>query len=85
MTSETDMVYRTGRAGQDGRAITLFTRNEKALAGALINVLKATNQSVPQELMKFGTTVKRKGHDAYGAFFRDTSDVKKPTKITFDD
>lgn len=77
-------IGRTGRAGQDGKAITLFTEEEKGLAGALINVLKAANQPVPEELLKFGTTVKRKAHDAYGAFYKDTSEAKKATKITFD-
>ena len=24
-----------------------------------------------EELLKFGTTVKKKGHDAYGAFYKD--------------
>ena len=64
--------------------MTLFTQNEKALSGALINVLKAASQSVPEELMKFGTTVKKKSHDSYGVFYKDTSDMKKATKITFD-
>ena len=77
-------IGRTGRAGQDGRAITFFTDVEKGLAGALINVLKAANQPVPEELMKFGTTVKKKEHGAYGAFYKDTADAKKATKITFD-
>jgi len=77
-------IGRTGRAGQDGKAITFFTDAEKPLAGALINVLKAADQPVPEELMKFGTTVKKKQHDAYGAFFKDGADMKKATKITFD-
>jgi ATP-dependent RNA helicase DBP3 len=77
-------IGRTGRAGQDGKAITLFTTNEKALSGALINVLKAANQPVPDELLKFGTTVKKKTHDAYGAFYKDVGEMKKATKITFD-
>ena len=77
-------IGRTGRAGQDGKAITLFTTNEKALSGALINVLKAANQPVPDELLKFGTTVKKKSHDAYGAFYKDVGEMKKATKITFD-
>jgi hypothetical protein len=51
----------------------------------LINVLKAANQSVPEELLKFGTTVKKRGHDAYGAFYKETDGVKTATKITFDD
>ena len=50
----------------------------------LINVLKAANQPVPDELLKFGGTVKKKAHDAYGAFYKDTADMKKATKITFD-
>ncbi|KAK7727429.1 RNA-dependent ATPase [Botryosphaeria dothidea] len=78
-------IGRTGRAGQDGKAITLFTEHDKALAGALVNVLKGANQPVPEDLMKFGTTVKKKGHEAYGAFFKDTADMKQATKITFDD
>lgn len=51
---------------------------------SLINILKAANQAVPDELMKFGTTVKRKEHDAYGAFARDVDLSKKATKIRFD-
>jgi len=50
----------------------------------LINVLKAANQPVPEELMKFGTTVKKKEHGAYGAFYKDTENSKAATKITFD-
>jgi ATP-dependent RNA helicase DBP3 len=78
------VAHRTGRAGQDGLAITFFTDNEKPLAGALINVLKGAGQPVPEDLMKFGTTVKKKAHDAYGAFYKDPADMKKATKITFD-
>jgi ATP-dependent RNA helicase DBP3 len=79
-------IGRTGRAGQTGHAITLFTQNEKGLAGALMNVLKGAGQPIPEELMKFGSTVKKKGHDAYGAFYKDVdpSTMKKATKITFD-
>jgi hypothetical protein len=50
----------------------------------LINVLKAANQPVPEELMKFGTTVKKKEHGAYGAFYKDVDPTKKATKISFD-
>ncbi len=52
---------------------------------SLINVLKAAKQDVPESLLKFGTTVKKKQHDAYGAFFKDIGTDKKATKITFDD
>ncbi|KAJ5355346.1 ATP-dependent RNA helicase dbp3 [Penicillium cataractarum] len=78
-------IGRTGRAGANGHAITLFTEQDKALSGGLINVLKAAKQDVPESLLKFGTTVKKKQHDAYGAFFKDIGTDKKATKITFDD
>jgi ATP-dependent RNA helicase DBP3 len=50
----------------------------------LINVLKAAKQPVPEELLKFGTTVKKKEHSQYGAFYKNTDGMKKATKITFD-
>ncbi|EED23609.1 ATP-dependent RNA helicase, putative [Talaromyces stipitatus ATCC 10500] len=78
-------IGRTGRAGADGHAITLFTETDKAHSGALINVLKAAKQDVPDSLFKFGTTVKKKQHDAYGAFFKNVDETKSATKITFDD
>ena len=75
---------RTGRAGQYGTAHTLFTEQEKHLAGALVNVLNGAGQPVPEELKKFGTHTKKKEHSAYGAFFKDVDLSKKPKKITFD-
>ncbi|TLS29322.1 hypothetical protein PpBr36_02150 [Pyricularia pennisetigena] len=77
-------IGRTGRAGKQGQAITLFTEHDKAHSGSLVNVLKGANQPVPDELLKFGTTVKKKAHDTYGAFFKDVDMSKKGTKITFD-
>lgn len=41
-------------------------------SGALVNVLKAAGQPVPESLLKFGTTVKKKEHSAYGAFYKET-------------
>ncbi|KAL9118242.1 MAG: hypothetical protein Q9187_005213 [Circinaria calcarea] len=78
-------IGRTGRAGAEGLAITLFTDHDKAQSGSLINVLKAAGQPVPDELLKFGTTVKKKGHDAYGAFYKETENSKAATKIKFED
>jgi ATP-dependent RNA helicase DBP3 len=49
----------------------------------LINVLKAAKQPVPDALLKFGTTVKKKQHESYGAFFKDTEGMKPATKIKF--
>ena len=77
-------IGRTGRAGQTGTAHTLFTEQEKHLAGALVNVLNGAGQPVPEELKKFGTHTKKKEHSAYGAFFKDVDLSKKPKKITFD-
>ncbi len=51
---------------------------------SLVNILKGANQPVPDELLKFGTSVKKKTHDTYGAFFKDVDMSKKGTKITFD-
>ncbi|PGH13791.1 ATP-dependent RNA helicase DBP3 [Polytolypa hystricis UAMH7299] len=78
-------IGRTGRAGAEGLAITLFTENDKALSGGLINVLRAANQEIPEDLLKFGTTVKKKQHDAYGAFFKSTGTTEVAKKIKFDD
>ncbi|RKU40828.1 RNA-dependent ATPase [Coniochaeta pulveracea] len=77
-------IGRTGRAGKTGTAITFFTEHDKARSGELINILKAANQPVPDELLKFGTTVKKKAHDVYGAHFKDVDMSLKPKKITFD-
>ncbi|KAK3375690.1 ATP-dependent RNA helicase dbp-3 [Lasiosphaeria ovina] len=77
-------IGRTGRAGKTGKAITLFTEHDKTHSGSLVNILRAAKQEVPEELLKFGGTVKKKGHDAYGAFYKDVDLSKKATKITFD-
>jgi hypothetical protein len=70
------------------RKFTIFLGKKKKKTtdfSRLINVLKAANQNVPDSLMKFGTTVKKKQHGAYGAFFKDVESTKAATKITFDD
>ncbi|TRX97041.1 hypothetical protein FHL15_001835 [Xylaria flabelliformis] len=77
-------IGRTGRAGKTGQAITLFTEHDKAHSGELVNILKAAGQPIPNELLKFGTTVKKKAHSTYGAFFKDVDMSQKGTKITFD-
>ncbi|KAH7121734.1 P-loop containing nucleoside triphosphate hydrolase protein [Dactylonectria estremocensis] len=77
-------IGRTGRAGKTGQAITFFTVQDKAHSGSLINILRGANQEVPDDLLKFGSTVKKKTHDMYGAFFKDVDPNAKSTKITFD-
>ncbi|KAJ1939556.1 hypothetical protein GGF37_004349, partial [Kickxella alabastrina] len=75
---------RTARAGKRGVAYTFFTDLDKAHSGELINMLKGANMAVPENLLKFGTTVKKKQHDSYGAFFKDVDTNAKPVKIIFD-
>ncbi|KAG0226665.1 RNA-dependent ATPase [Actinomortierella wolfii] len=78
-------IGRTGRGGSTGTAHTFFTVNEKALSGALINVLNDAGVPVPDELRKFGGTVKKKTHSIYGDHFKDLGgEVKQPTKIRFE-
>lgn len=79
-------IGRTGRGGNKGTSITLFTPHDKGHSGELINVLKAANQDVPDALMKFGTTVKKKTHSLYGNhFIANGPDAPKNEKIVFDD
>lgn len=58
---------------------------DKPRAGELINVLREAKQEVPQELLAFGTTVKKKESKLYGAHFKDVDLNAKASKITFDD
>ena len=47
-------------------------------------MLKEANQKVPEELLAFGTTVKKKESKLYGAHFKDVDFSVKSTKVTFD-
>jgi len=78
-------IGRTGRAGKDGVSHTFFTAFDKGRAGELVNVLREAKQEVPEELMKFGTHVKKKEHSLFGAHFKDVDMTKTSTKKTFDD
>ncbi|CAO2819711.1 unnamed protein product [Amaranthus hypochondriacus] len=79
-------IGRTGRAGKKGVAHTFFTKENKGLAGELVNVLREANQHIPPDLVKFGTHVKKKESKLYGAHFREiTADAPKATKIKFAD
>jgi ATP-dependent RNA helicase DBP3 len=54
-------IGRTGRAGNKGIAHTFFQQTaDKQHAGGLVNVLKETNQSVPEALLQFDLSVKKK-------------------------
>ncbi|PKC13804.1 DEAD-domain-containing protein [Rhizophagus irregularis] len=78
-------IGRTGRAGNKGISHTLFTSHDKAHSGELINVLRQSNQKIPESLLKFGGGVKKKEHKAYGSFFKEVDLSLKPTKIKFED
>ena len=77
-------IGRTGRGGKTGISHTLFTMQDKAHAGALQNVLREASQEVPDALLRFGSSVKKKEHKVYGAFGPKDGPMKAPTKIVFD-
>lgn len=69
-----------------GTAHTFFVgANDKQRSGELINVLKEAGQKVPDNLLAFGTTTKKKESKLYGAHFKDIDPSLKATKIVFDD
>ncbi|CAG8457943.1 2950_t:CDS:2 [Ambispora leptoticha] len=78
-------IGRTGRAGAKGTSHTFFTVHDKSHSGELINILKKAKQNVPEALLNFGGTVKKKEHKVYGAFYKDIDPSAKPKKIIFDD
>lgn len=76
-------IGRTGRAGKTGVSVTFFTAEDKAHAGELQRILRDADQPVPDELLQFGSTIKKKTHSAYGDHFRELA-PGKAKKITFD-
>lgn len=77
-------IGRTGRAGKTGISHTFFQPGDKSHAGELQQVMKQAGQKVPDALMKFGSTIKKKEHKLYGNFGPAGGPMKKATKITFD-
>jgi len=78
-------IGRTGRAGKNGVSYTFFQPSDKSHAGELQQVMKQAGQTVPEELLKFGSTIKKKEHKLYGNFGPASSvPMKKAVKITFD-
>jgi len=53
-------IGRTGRAGKTGISHTFFQHHDKHRAGELVNVLKETNQVIPEGLGQWGLAVKKK-------------------------
>ena len=78
-------IGRTGRAGKNGISYTFFQPSDKSHAGELQQVMRQAGQDIPDELMKFGSTIKKKEHKLYGNFGpRGGEPMKKATKIVFD-
>jgi len=77
-------IGRTGRAGKTGISHTFFQPGDKSHAGELQQVMKQAGQDVPDELMKFGSTIKKKEHKLYGNFGPSSAPMKKAVKIRFD-
>ena len=50
----------------------------------MCNVLRDSNQEVPDSLRQFGGTVKKKVDPNYGVFAKDIDMSAKATKVTFD-
>ena len=68
-----------------GLAHTFFCpASDRQRAGELINVLREAGQPVPESLLQFGTTVKKKESKLYGAHFKEIDPLQKSSKVTFD-
>lgn len=76
-------IGRTARGGKSGKSTLFFTAEDKHLAGQLVRVLKDADQPVPDALMAFPQTIKKKTHSAYGDHFGELV-PGKAKKITFD-
>ena len=78
-------IGRTGRAGKAGISYTFFQSTDKSHAGELQQVLKQVGQPIPDDLAKFGSTIKKKEHKLYGNYGPKAGITKTATKITFSD
>jgi len=76
-------IGRTGRGGKVGVSYTFFTLHDKSHGGELVNVLNEASQNVPEDLLKFGSHVKKKEHALYGAHFKEIDTSKKSSHIKF--
>merc|ERR1712183_1241947 len=82
-------IGRTGRAGKKGLAHTFFqTKAHKLSAGELVKVLRDAGQNVPEKMLSFDLSIRKKGHKLYGAFGpkeHSSIPMKAPSKIVFGD
>jgi len=61
-------IGRTGRAGESGFAMTLLTDRDYHLAGPLIDVLKATEQKIPDKLKELSGMGAAEDASSWGAW-----------------
>ncbi|KXS17128.1 DEAD box RNA helicase [Gonapodya prolifera JEL478] len=76
-------IGRTARAGRTGVSHTFFTMHDKAHSGALMNVLRDAGQEVPDDLKKFGGSVKKKVDKNFGAFYKEIDPNAKSSHVKF--
>ena len=78
-------IGRTGRAGAEGESVTFWNPDyDKECAPALVRIARKAKQEVPEPLLKFGSTVKKKEHKMYGSFGPDAgAPMKQATRIVF--
>ena len=46
-------------------------------------MLREAGQAVPEDLLRFGSAVKKKEHKMYGAFAGSGGEMKQATRIVF--
>jgi ATP-dependent RNA helicase DBP3 len=76
-------IGRTARGGLTGVSYTFFQPGDKSHAGELQQVMRQAGQDVPEDLLKFGSTIKKKEHKMYGSF-GPSGITKKATRIVFE-
>lgn len=59
--------------------------HETALAGEFMRVLRDAGVELPEEMLRFPSTIKKREHGSYGAFFKDIGDAPAPKKTKFFD
>ena len=62
---------RTGRAGEIGFSHTFLVKGDEHLAQGLVEILSASNQKVPQELLELAETMQKKSKSIH--FSRDNA------------